>query len=60
MFTNFARSFLSRKSTYVTGFAKRGLPHTSNIASLMIYNFVLYVLAISHFHTMFLYVSAYR
>ena len=24
---------------YVTGFAKRGFPHTSNIANLMSYNF---------------------
>ena len=28
-------------SAYVTGFAKRGLPHTFNLPTLTIYNFIL-------------------
>ena len=28
-------------NTYVTGFAKRGLPHTSNLPTLTIDNFIL-------------------
>ena len=41
---------------YVTGFAKRGLPHTSKYSN---FDSVLYKLAISSFDTMFLYVSTY-
>ena len=42
---------------FVTGFAKRGLPHTSNIANLMSYNFS--SVCASHFKLShnFLYVS---
>ena len=28
-------------SLYVTGFAKRGLPHTSNLPTVMVHNFTM-------------------
>ena len=38
-FVHTGMCLIARVSLFVTGFAKRGLPHTSNLLTLTIYNF---------------------